>query len=163
MDDTATDTLDDLIREFDTAMLVTRSLSGKLRARPMSIAERSDGGTLYFATRAETGKLEEILQAPEVAVTMQSGGIYLSISGEAHLLTGQLLAEEMWSDSMHLWFPEGHGDPQFTVILVDPDYAEYWDRTGLKRFEFLGQAGKALLRSETPDDDALHGHRKVRL
>lgn len=144
-------------------MLVTRSLRGDLRARPMAIAEYGGTGALYFVTRAEDEKLEEVLQSPDVAVTMQSDGRHLSISGKARILTDIALAEDLWSASMRLWFPNGVNDPEMTVIMVDPDWAEYWDRTGVRRMEFLWEAGKALLRGEKARDDELSGHAKVRL
>lgn len=155
--------LDDLIDDFETAMLVTQSIEGMLRARPMAIARHERGGELYFATRAEDGKLEEILKSSDVAVTMQSDGQYLSISGTARIQTDQLLADELWSESMRLWFPEGASDQQLTIILVEPRYAEYWDRTGLRRLEFLWEAGRALLSSRKASDSDLGGHGKVRL
>ena len=155
--------LDDLIDAFETAMLVTRSTEGKLRARPMAIARHAPGGELYFATRADDGKLEEILQSPDVAVTMQDDGQYLSISGTARVLTDQLLADDLWSESMRLWFPEGASDEQLTIILVEPRYAEFWDRTGLRQLEFLWEAGKALLTSRKASDSDLSGHGKVRM
>ena len=155
--------LDDLIDSFETAMLVTRSTEGKLRARPMAIARHVHGGDLYFVTRAEDGKLEEILQSPEVAVTLQGDGQYLSISGTARILTDQQLADELWSESMRIWFPEGSSDKQLTIILVEPRYAEYWDRTGLRQLEFLWEAGKALLRAGKASDSDLSGHGKVRM
>lgn len=155
--------LDELVNSFDTAMLVTQSLQGDLRGRPMAIAEYGGTGALYFVTRAEDEKLEEILQAPEVAVTMQRDDCHLSISGKARIHTGKALAEELWSASMRLWFPDGANDPQMTVIMVDPDWAEYWDRSGMRRIEFLWEAGKALLRGDKARDDELGGHAKVRL
>lgn len=155
--------LDELIDEFDTAMLVTRSVEGKLRARPMAIARHTDGGKLYFATRADDGKLEEILSSPDVAVTMQDSGQYLSISGKARIRTDQLIAEELWSEAMRLWFPEGTSDQHLTVIVIEPQYAEYWDRTGLRQLEFLWEAGKALLASRKASDSDLGGHGKLKL
>lgn len=163
MTETQVRKLDELIDDFQTAMLVTRSIAGKLRARPMAIARHVDGGRLYFATRADDGKLEEILSSSDVAVTMQEKGQYLSISGTARIQTDRLLAEELWSESMRVWFPEGASDRQLTIIVVEPQYAEYWDRTGLRRLEFLWEAGKALLAARKASDSDLSGHGKVKL
>ena len=107
--------VDDLISAFETAMLVTRSTEGKLRARPMAIARHES--------------------SPDVAVTMQKEGQYLSISGKARILTDQQLADELWSESMRIWFPDGPTDQQLTIILIEPQYAEFWDRTGLRQLE----------------------------
>jgi general stress protein 26 len=159
----AIERLDELISGFETAMLVTRSVDGGLRARPMAIAKHADGGALYFTSRAEDEKLEEILQSPDVAVTMQGKDRYLSISGTTRLLTDQLLADDLWSESMRLWFPDGAADTQLTVILLEPTYGEYWDRTGLRRLEFLWEAGKALLKNQKASDESLGGHRKIRV
>ena len=155
--------LDALLRQFDSAMLVTQSLDGALRARPMAIAEHHEGAVLYFATSCRDEKIEEILQCPRVAVTMQGENTYLSVSGEARVLTNQVLADALWSASMRLWFPEGPEDPDLATLLVEPTYAEYWDRSGMRRLEFWWEAGKALAKGHTADDNALSGHDKVKL
>jgi general stress protein 26 len=162
MNDTAQQRLDRLIASFDTAMLVTTSLRGKPRARPMAIAGHHPGGLLYFATRAEDEKLKEVLQHPDVAVTMQGDGRFLSITGRGRIETDIQMAREMWKPSMKLWFPEGAEDPQLTLILIEPLCAEYWDRTGLRRLEFLWEAGKALLRGGLPGEPSEEQHAKLR-
>ena len=163
MTDKLPDKLEELISGFDTAMLVTKSLDNGLRARPMAIAGREDEGVLYFTTRSEDAKLEEILHSSAVAVTMQHTDRYLSISGRARLETDILLAEKMWTPAMRAWFPEGYTDSQFTVIRVVPTYAEYWDRTGLRKLELIWETGKAILRGGTANDQGLSGHEKVPL
>jgi general stress protein 26 len=163
MTDSAINRIDVLMAQFDTAMLVTRSLAGEPRARPMAIAGREDNGVLYFTTRSEDAKLEELLKEPLVAITLQKAGCYLSMTGKARLLNDDLLAAKLWSPDMRLWFPDGHKDSQLTVIRVDPTYAEYWDRTGLRKLEFLWEAGKAIVKGEKADDQKLHGHEKIRL
>jgi general stress protein 26 len=163
MTNEALEKLQELIDEFDRAMLVTLSLDNKPRARPMAIAGHDDDGVLYFTTRSEDEKLEEVLHSPEVAVTMQRDDCYLSISGSARLETDVMLAEKMWSPALRAWFPGGYRDSQFTMIKVVPAIAEYWDRTGLRKLELLWETGKALLRGEKVDDRGLSGHEKIRL
>ena len=161
MNDSAQRRLDELIATFDTAMLVTTSLEGRPRARPMAIAGHDEGGLLYFATRAEDEKMNEVLEHPQVAVTMQGDARYLSITGRARIETDVQLARDLWQASMKLWFPEGAEDPQLTLILVEPQYAEYWDRSGLRRLEFLWEAGKALVKGEVMDEPPTEHHAKV--
>jgi general stress protein 26 len=155
--------LDHLIANFDTAMLVTFSLDGAPRARPMAIAGSGEQGELYFTTRSEDEKLQEILQSPNVAVTMQAPGQYISLSGEARIETDLLLAESLWSPAMRVWFPEGFRSDSFTVIHFDPRYAEYWDRTGIRKIEYLWEAGKAIASGRKSDDTGLSGHDKLHL
>ena len=162
-DNRAVETLDELIETFDTAMLVTESLQDELRARPMMIADRQPGGALVFVTRAEDEKLQEVLETRRVAVTMQSEGRYLSISGSARLETDRVRLDELWSPSWRIWFPDGKDDPALCLIRIEPSAAEYWDRTGANRLEFIWRAGKALVRGEKAPDDELGGHGKVDL
>ena len=129
----------------------------------MAIIKHERGGTLYFVSRSEDGKLEEILGSSSVAVTMQSESRYLSISGTARIVSDQLLADELWSESMRIWFPEGASDQNLTIIHVEPCYAEFWDRSGLRQLEFLWEAGKALVTARKASDEDLSGHAKVRM
>lgn len=158
----AQERLDEMIESFDTAMLVSTSLEGKLRARPMAIASHSEGGLLYFATRSEAEKLDEIMQAPEVAVTFQDDDHFLSLSGRASIKSDTQLARKLWNPSMKLWFPEGPEDPHLRLLVVDPDYAEFWDSGGLDKLEFLWEAGKAMVKGEAVDDSYLSGNAKVK-
>ena len=156
-------TLDQLIENFQVAMLVTESLQGELRSRPMMIAGHQPGGALMFVTRAEDEKLQEVLRAPRVAVTMQSEDRYISISGSARLQTDQVLLDELWSPSWKIWFPEGSDDPELCLIRVEPSAVEYWDRAGANKLEFFWRAGTALLTGEKAADDKLSGHAKIEL
>ena len=141
-------------------MLVTTSLEGVPRGRPMAIALYEDG-LLYFASRSEDEKLAEILNHPEVAVTLQKQGMYLSITGRARLETNTVLADRLWSPSMRLWFPEGPEDRHLTLIVVELLQSEYWDRRGLLHLQFLWEAGKAVVSAHKLDEDRLGGHAKV--
>ncbi len=152
-----------LMEQFDHAMLVTRAADGSLHARPMAIADQRDGGRLSFATSGDSAKIGEILARPEVSVVMQGDGIYLSVSGRAYVVADTSRVRELWSASWKLWFPEGPEDPRLVLIDVEPDRAEYWDRSGTRQLEFLWKAGKALVQGETLDDDELEGHEKLRL
>jgi hypothetical protein len=81
----------------------------------------------------------------------------------ATLETDQVRLDELWSPSWRLWFPDGKADPELCLIRVEPSAAEYWDRTGANRLEFIWRAGKALLKGEKTADDKLSGHGKVDL
>jgi len=155
--------LERIIADFDTAMLVTFSLAGAPRGRPMAIAGTGKDGELYFTTRSEDEKLGEILRSPDVAVTMQAVDRYVSLTGKARLETDVQLAEKLWSPAMRVWFPDGFKGSQFTLIRVDPVYAEFWDRRGLRKLEYLWEAGKALAAHRKAEDDELSGHAKLKM
>ena len=75
--------LQELLGEFDVAMLVTRTAEGMLRARPMALAEVEPDGTLWFLTDRRSGKVNELERDGHVAVTMQSRATFVSVSGTA--------------------------------------------------------------------------------
>ncbi|MDX1381424.1 MAG: pyridoxamine 5'-phosphate oxidase family protein, partial [Xanthomonadales bacterium] len=93
---------------------------------------------------------------------MQGDNRFLSITGRGRIETDVQRARDLWKPSMKLWFPEGAEDPQLTLILIEPLCAEYWDRAGLRRLEFLWEAGKALVRGEIPEEPAEDSHAKVK-
>ena len=153
--------LDHLIDKFSYAMFVTRSLEGEIRARPMVIVGHEEGGKLYFATRAADGKLGEIIKHPSVAITLQGGKRFVSISGRAEVETGVEVIRKLWSTAMKVWFPEGVDDPQLVVIRIEPTYAEYWDQAGLNRPVVLWEEGRALLTGQLPRTDPAGEHAKI--
>ncbi len=161
MIDSTQNKLESLVDEFDTAMLVTRSLNGEPRARPMAVAGYRDGQWLAFASRADDEKLAEIRACPDVAVTFQDDDQFISMTGTARVERDEALAQSLWSPVMKLWFPEGARDPNLRLVLVEPSCGEYWDRSGTRKLEFLWEAGKALLKGDTPDTDSEKLHAKV--
>ena len=88
--------LSELMAKFSTAMLVTRTADGQLRARPLSFAGEHDG-LLCFSTSAESPKVSELGDDPRVAVTMQDDSRYVSISGTAELTDDPALIEQLCS------------------------------------------------------------------
>lgn len=157
------ETLDSLLDGFEIATLVTESLNGDLRGRPMAIAGHEEGAVLYFLSRSDDEKLQEMLQRDDVSVTLSGENKYVSISGKARVNTDLSLIDQMWSPSARLWFPEGPRDPNIALVMVEPSYAECWDRRGVRQIELWWEAGKALLRGRKTDDDSLSGHHKVQM
>ncbi len=75
--------MQELLKDFDAAMLVTRTNDGSLRARPMALAEVDDDGVLWFLTERGSAKVHEISAEHQVNVAMQSSSKFISISGRA--------------------------------------------------------------------------------
>lgn len=155
--------LHELITHFDNAMLVTQTPDEQIRARPMAIAEVEHVADLYFATGKQSGKINELLQHPHVAVIMQGDNRYLSLSGTIRQEDDQAKINELYSPAWDIWFPMGKDDPNLTLLHFVPKDAEYWDMHGSNQLKFLWEAGKALLQGDTIDTDAASEHEKVHL
>jgi len=142
----------ELVRDFDTAMLVTRGSDGALRGRPLSVAKESEDGRLFFAIRVESLHVHELAGDPHVAVLFQDEQRHVSLSGTARLRRDRDLIEELWSDAWKLWFPHGLDDPNLAIVEVRPTTGEYWDRTGLEGMRYLFAAMKAFATGGKPPD-----------
>ena len=153
-----------LISGFDTAMLVTRTLDGALRARPLSIADKSGDGTMYFSTAIESGKVHELDHDHHVAVVLQGSGKYVSLTGEARIERDRALIEQLWSESWRVWFPKGPTDPSLCLLVFEPREADYWDAAGATGLKYFFEMAKAYVTNTRPgsDDDERHtGHVKL--
>lgn len=152
--------LSELLKKFDTAMLVTRTAGGELRARPLSFAGE-EGGRLHFSTAAESPKVAELHDDPRVAVTMQDGARYISISGTAEVSGDPGLIARLWREPWRVWFPGGKDDPSLRIVTVTPTAAEYWDQSGTRGIKYLVEMVKAYATGTTPASGASSDDVKV--
>jgi general stress protein 26 len=155
--------LQSLLRDFDSAMLVTRRVDGTLRSRPMAVAEVEDGGDLWFITEKSSGKMEELAGDSHVNVSMQSRNKFVSISGTATVHDDRGKVSELWSESWKVWFPGGKDDPNLVLLHVHATDGEYWDNSGAQGIKYLLKAGRAYLAGDRPNEDDPNINSKVAL
>jgi general stress protein 26 len=143
-----------LLKEFKTAMLITHTPAGKLRARPMAIARVDESCDLWFITGQSSGKVDEIAFDRQVHVTLQEDrDRYLSLSGKARLVNDRRLVGELWREPFKVWFPGGKDDPEIVLIHVKAEEAEFWDNAGFNKLEYAAKAAKAYVTGNTPEID----------
>jgi general stress protein 26 len=145
------DKLHDLLSDFGVAMLITRTPDGKLRGRPMALAQVEADGTLWFATDRDSAKVDELEADPEAAVTMQSSTKFVSLSGTAQMVDDRAKLRELWKTEWKVWFPGGPDDPSILLLRLDGHTGEYWDNSGTQGVKYLLEAGRALLSGQRPD------------
>ncbi len=148
----------DVLKHFDSAMLVSMTLDEKIRSRPMVIADSEDDCTLWFVTNRFSGKVDEFEQHPQVNVSMQGGGRFLSLSGIAMVAADRAKLEEIWNEAWKVWFPEGMDDPEICLVKVTPEDGAYWDNSGTSQLMYLYRAGVAYFQGKKPEiNDDIHG------
>ena len=127
------ETLRELIKDIDMAMLTTVGADGLLRSRPMSTQEAKFDGDLWFITRIDTPKIAEIGGNSRVNVSYAKPDDqrYVSVSGTAQVVNDRAKIEEFWSPVYKVYFPEGLDDPRLCLIKVTVEKAEYWQSLGL--------------------------------
>jgi general stress protein 26 len=147
----------DLIKDFDTAMLVTRAGHGGMHGRPMRVAQLKPDADAYFATSIESPKAAEIEADPRVLVVFQSTAKYAVIEGRAAIVRDRALIEKLWVKEWSVWFPGGKDDPSLALLKVDASAGEYWDNSGLQGLQYLFKGLKAMLKKEKPElDETVH-------
>jgi general stress protein 26 len=150
--------LSELMAGFSTAMLVTRTEDGGMRARPLSIADQQDDGALYFSTALDSPKVHELQADAHVAVVMQDQRKFVSVSGIAGVVQDRALIDKLWSESWRVWFPKGKDDPSLCLIVVEPLEAAYWDMSGLRGARYVFEMAKAYVTGKRPPSDGDERH-----
>jgi general stress protein 26 len=153
----------DLVRSFDTAMLVTQTPDGASHARPMGIAEISEDGDLWFVSRDDSAKTAEIRGDQRTLVTMQSSAKQLAIYGRARLVRDPQKIEALWREPWRVYFDDKH-DPRLVLIHVDAEEAEYWDNSGTAGLKYYLKAAAAYVTGKEmadPNDPSIHARVKA--
>ena len=142
----------ELIKDVRIALLVTSADEG-LRGRPMAAMNKDFDGELWFASRRDAPKLDEIKDDSHVllAYSEPKDQNYVSVSGTARVLQDTVKVKELWSEPMRVWFPKGPEDPDIALICVSVNSAEYWDAPSSAWVYATGYV-KARLTGKAPRD-----------
>ena len=119
-----------LIKDVDYAVFGTRSVDGQtLHARPMAYRSVEADGDLWFFTKRQSRKVDEISGNSHTLVCFADpkNQVFVSITGTSHVVTDRAKVKELWTELYRTWFPGGPDDEEVVVIRVEPEHAEYWD------------------------------------
>lgn len=152
----------EVLKRFDTTMLVTRSRDGSAHARPMAVVDLGRDRPTYLVTSVESGKAAEIAEDPAVTLLFQDSRHFAALSGTAAVVRDQALIERLWREPWKVWFPQGHTDPSIRLIRVDATAGEYWDNAGARGLKYVLEAAKAYASGRTARVDPTQ-HAKVPL
>jgi general stress protein 26 len=136
-DEASVEALADRIKGITTAMFTTLDDQGNLWARPMATQDMDDDGTLWFFTKRDSEKVDQIKSDHRINLSYvkPDDSLYISITGNADIINNQAKKEELWNTFVKAWFPDGVDDPDLVLLRVIPEYAEYWEgpKTGIGR------------------------------
>lgn len=155
--DTSIDTVEHLyevLKDFDTAMVVTQTFEGRGHGRPMRLARLDQDGLMYFVASTGSEKVAEIIAGPVITVVFQGAKRFASLSGQASIVRDPVLIEELWSESWKIWFPKGKDDSEICLIEFDADQGEYWDNAGTQGLKFLFEVARAYATKQPASTDA---------
>lgn len=120
------ETLKNIVESADVAMLATINLDGHIVSRPMQLQKVEFNGDLWFLTRKDTEKYEEIKNNDLVNVIIADKS-YASITGHAEIVDDLELKKKFWSKAYETMFDISYTDPRVTLIKIHAESAEYWD------------------------------------
>ena len=144
----------EMIRDIKVALMATQDGNGLAHARPMvAVAPKEEfNGTLWFFTRDHSRKVEEIERSQGVLLSYSepSDQNYVSLTGKAKIVRDQAIVDQLWTEGMRTWFPNGPKDPEIALIKVTAEEAEYWDSPSSVLVYAYGYA-KARLTGESPN------------
>lgn len=139
------------LNDFDTAVLITHGAENSFYARPMAIAGVEDNCDLWFITNRDSAKVHQIQKDTLVNIVCQHGwSSCVCAHGRASLEQDPVKLEQLWNASYQAWFPLGMRDPDIVLIHVVLERGEYWDNTGINRFNYAYQAIKAMVTHTVP-------------
>ncbi len=126
--------LKEKIKDIKFAMLSTVEEDGDIHMRPMATHDMDEDGTLWFFTYDDSNKVREIRRNPRVGLGYENhpADTYVTAAGTAEVVKDQAKINEIWSDFLKAWFPNGKDDPRIALLKVTLHQAEYWDRPGGK-------------------------------
>lgn len=153
----------DLLKDFDTAMLLTHATDQHMHARPMGIAELRADADAYFVTGIDSPKVTELVANPDVTLTFQSSKQFAAICGRISVVRDQALIDRLWKDAWKVWFPKGKTDPTISILKFEAQHGEYWDNSGSQGLKYAFEAAKAYVTGETPQANDPKQHAKVSL
>lgn len=122
--------LAELITDIQVCMFTTTDEDGHLMSRPMAVQEVEFDGDLWFFTKLDGRKINQMRRTPRVNIALSSRSSWVSVSGEAEIVHDDEKARQLWNTRISAWFPDGPDDPELVLVKVHADGAEYWDTPG---------------------------------
>lgn len=126
-------------------------------ATPMSTQKVDEDGTIWFFSAKDSDRNKYVKKDARVQLLYGDSGKqdYISLYGEAEVLHDRAKAEEMWTKMVEVWFPEGPGDPNLSLIRFVPKEGFYWDTQHGKMVAFAKML--AAIVTGNKSDDSVEG------
>lgn len=141
-----------LLKEYDTALLITRGTDGHFHARPMALQE-TGLSEIWFATAYDSGKVHDLENDSACCVSLTSNehaATYISLSGQGEIVRDEAKIRSLWNFGMKAWFPDGPDGGNIALIRFVPELAEYVDPVGGKAAVVASMIGNLLGRPSEP-------------
>lgn len=140
----------ELVRGQRTCMFTTVDPDGTIVSRPMAVQAIDDDATIWFMAFADSPKIEQLRQRPQVNLAFTENDAWVSASGTASIVEDVAKKTELWNPFAEAWFQCEPDDPKVGLLRVDLTGGEYWDSPS-KPAQLFGLL-KVLIAKERPAD-----------
>ena len=141
----------ELINDVKIAMLTTVERNGQLHTRPMANQKADENGALWFFTERDGAVIRSIRDNPALSLGYAGSGTYVAVTGRGVMIDDREKIEELWSEAVAAWFPNGKDDPNLVLLKVIPEIGEFWTFPSAPVSKLVGYV-KAKLTGEPADD-----------
>ncbi len=120
----------DIINGARIGMVTTVNEQGALVSRPLAVQDVKDDGDMWFFTGLGTSQVTHVRNDPRVNVSFGKNTEWVSVAGNAEVVTDRQIIRDMWNQTVEAWFPDGPETPEVCLLRVDSESAEYWTSPG---------------------------------
>jgi len=125
----AKEKIKELAKKADICLFTTNLATLPLTTRPMSTRDVDEEGCIWFFSRKDSKKNQELSADNRVQLFYSniSSSEYMTLYGRVTILKDDTKAKELWSALAKTWFNEGYDDPELTLLKMEPEDGYYWD------------------------------------
>ena len=123
----STKALDELLEPGSTLMVGTKSGSGQLEFRPLTVA-RVHGGQLQILIDTTADWAREVADGDRAWVTLSDtrSNTWVSMEGAALISADPELIDDLWNTFADAYFDNGRESPGIGVLEIDAERGTYW-------------------------------------
>ena len=110
------------------AWAVTQDARHEMSARLVQTVALTEDWQAAFFTNFDTRKVREIESGGRMLMAYHWGeaGSYVTLSGEAQIVSEPVQKAQYWKSSLAEWYPKGPTDPDLALVLLQTDRIEVW-------------------------------------
>lgn len=140
-----------LVDDIKIAMLLTDLESQPISAVPMTTKKVDRQGNIWFLSGLNSDHNANIIKSQKVQLLYSdpSDMEFISIYGEAEVVTEKSKLEEFYEKTDDAWF-DGVDDPNLTALKIIPQEAYFWD-TKQNKYISLFKMGLSAITGDKAD------------
>jgi general stress protein 26 len=138
----------ELINPIGVGMLTIQD-DMNLDTRPMQLIQNEYDNKLWFFTNKKSAHADLLKNNKSANITFANpkDGTFVSMSGEAAIVTNDKLTQNLWNDYASAWFAD---EDNVALIEMKVDSGEHWDRK-VDKETFKEQIKDSMNSSKVPN------------